>query len=268
MVSDTIARLRIFWLEMPLRRLFRVLRDRGRAIRISLGLRRPLPPKEAQEELPVVSIKNLCSPSGTRFREIEENDGNITPVELGVINAICATYKPEKIFEIGTFDGRTTLNMAVNTDAEIFTLDLPEGQETAFETVAEDIPYLKKPVSHIGRRFQSAAGDDLPSVNRITQLYGDSATFDYSPWLGAMGLVFVDGSHTYEYVINDTDAAFRLLRPEGGIILWHDYGEWIGVTKALNELRKKRPELELRHIRGTSLVVTMTGNKKGNLRPY
>ena len=48
------------------------------------------------------------------------------------------------------------------------------------------------------------------SEKQITQLYGDSANFDFSPYAGRMGLVFVDGSHSYDYVLQDTASALRL----------------------------------------------------------
>jgi hypothetical protein len=43
-----------------------------------------------------------------------------------------------------------------------------------------------------------------------------------------------------------------LVRPKG-VVLWHDYGVWPGVTQALEELETAR-HLGLVHIRGTSLV--------------
>jgi len=44
----------------------------------------------------------------------------------------------------------------------------------------------------------------------------------------------------------------NLLR-KGGVIIWHDYGIWEGVTRALEELWKS-DHYDLRNIRGTSLV--------------
>jgi len=70
---------------------------------------------------------------------------------------------------------------------------------------------------------------------------------------GRAGLVFVDGSHAHNYVIADTDTALKLLARKGWFI-WHDYGVWEGVTRALEEIEASR-HLGLRHIRGTSLVV-------------
>jgi hypothetical protein len=37
------------------------------------------------------------------------------------------------------------------------------------------------------------------------------------------------------------------------MVMWHDYGAWEGVTRALEELEASR-KLGLRHIRGTRLV--------------
>ena len=39
----------------------------------------------------------------------------------------------------------------------------------------------------------------------------------------------------------------------GGIILWHDYGIWEGVTKALEEIESSE-NLGLKNIAGTSLA--------------
>jgi hypothetical protein len=39
-----------------------------------------------------------------------------------------------------------------------------------------------------------------------------------------------------------------------GMVIWHDYGVWEGVTRALEEIEASR-HLGLRHVRGTSLVV-------------
>ena len=37
-------------------------------------------------------------------------------------------------------------------------------------------------------------------------------------------LLFIDGDHHYESVKNDTANAFKLLKNENAIIVWHDYG--------------------------------------------
>ena len=59
-------------------------------------------------------------------------------------------------------------------------------------------------------------------ADKICQLFGNSITFDYSPYENAIDLVVVDADHSYDFVRPDTESAFRLLRP-GGTILWDDY---------------------------------------------
>jgi predicted O-methyltransferase YrrM len=136
----------------------------------------------------------------------------------------------------------------------VFTLDLPAAQtsRTALPLDPSDRTYIAKPQS--GALFA-----DRPEAGRITQLYGDSATFDFGKWEGQIDLVFMDGAHSREYVLSDTDRALRLLRPTGGIILWHDYDACFdGVTTAINEIA--RTGLDIRRIKGTSLAILETGD--------
>jgi len=173
--------------------------------------------------------------------------------ELAVLaKAAAATPPGGSIIEIGTFDGRTTLNLAVNShpDTKVFTLDLPPDVSTRFELAVGERQFVEKAAP--GERYRRSAEPWSPSASRITQMHGDSAAFDWSPFLKSASLVFVDGSHSYDYAAGDSDTAFRLVAP-GGVIIWHDYGVWEGVTRALEDLEAQR-KLGLRKIRGTSLV--------------
>ncbi len=190
--------------------------------------------------------------TGVQLSRIADVAGNITPSELMIIAAFVKQRQPAVCFEIGTFDGRTTENMAANQPAngKCFTLDLPpNGAGTAALPLASgDATYIDKPVS--GGRISEAARS-----NRITQLYGDSGTFDFSPWEARVDLMFVDGSHSYEYVLSDTEAAWKMVKP-GGLILWHDYDSrwWPGVTRALNQLQSQDPRFgRIRRIDNTAL---------------
>lgn len=88
-------------------------------------------------------------------------------------------------------------------------------------------------------------------------LSGDTARFDFSPWYGTRDLVFIDACHEYEYVMKDTEIALKFLQL-GGIIVWHDYGTWVGVPRALNELYINDPRLHsIRHASGTSLAIKL-----------
>jgi hypothetical protein len=186
--------------------------------------------------------------------ELIGEGGNVSFLELMVIASMARRAIPLVAFEIGTFDGRTALNIAANLtpDGRVYTLDLPKTglQETRFELVPGEIVFVDKESS--GSKFAGTA-----YAARITQLFGDSATFDFSQYEGQMGLVFVDGSHAFEYVLQDSITALRLAAPEQSVILWHDYQEdWPGVMQVLNQLHDSGGEFsDLRRIEGTSLVM-------------
>jgi predicted O-methyltransferase YrrM len=189
-------------------------------------------------------------------READAVDGNVSLYELLAICKLVRSTRPLRLFEIGTFDGRTTVNLAANAPAEahVFTLDLPRSglEATALSLDRRERVFVDKDES--GTRYRES---DL--AERITQLYGDSAQFDFSPHHGTADLVFVDGSHAFEYVLSDSRTALQLLKSGGGLVLWHDYGVWDGVTSALDRLFDgSRAFQEMRRIRGTSLVLLDT----------
>lgn len=207
-----------------------------------------------RRELPSVAASSLASEREPLVvRAISATDGNVSERELVIIDGIVRAVQPRRIFEFGTFDGRTTLNLAANAPAgaRVFTLDLPQtaSTTTAAPLDPSELAYVEK--SESGLRYR---GTDFESS--IVQLYGDSGTFDFSSWYGTVDLVFVDASHAYEYVVNDSLHALRLLGDRGGIVLWHDYGRWDGVTRALNELRRsERRFAALAHVEDTTLAV-------------
>ena len=71
-----------------------------------------------------------------------------------------------------------------------------------------------------------------------------------------MDFIFIDASHTYDYVKHDSQTALKLLRNGKGTILWHDYTPWWdGVVHALNELYQQNPQFkDLKRIENTTLA--------------
>ena len=192
--------------------------------------------------------------SHLRLMEAASVNGNVTIYELFAISFAASACAPTTVFEVGTFDGRTTLNLAVNcpSTTRIFTLDLPASGllTTKFPLEEYDKGYVEKQKS--GTRFE-----DKPEGQGITQLLGDSGKFDFAPYFNTIDFVFVDGSHAYDYVLNDSMIALKLLRNGRGTILWHDYGNacWPGVARALDELWSTNPQFcELKHIQDTTIA--------------
>lgn len=205
-------------------------------------------------ELPLVETSQIVPASSLLdVREMDAVDGNVSERELVTIARLVRAISPLASFEFGTFDGRTTLNIASNSPAgaRVYTLDLPQESiaASAAPIHAHEVRYADKPQS--GLRFRES---DL--AGRIEQLHGDSGTFDLRPYYDGMDFIFIDGSHAYEYVVNDSLHAIRMLRLGKGIILWHDYSRWDGVTRALNELRRLDSRFAgLSWIGGTTLAL-------------
>jgi hypothetical protein len=183
----------------------------------------------------------------------EPIDGNVSLLELLILCTVAKENNVKAAFEIGTFNGRTTLNLALNmpSEANVYTLDLPSENIGAAQGLLDkgDLHYVTNHTpGDLFQRFSNRGGA------RITQLLGDSASFDYTSYRGQQDLVFIDGAHSYDYVKRDTETALSLLRDGKGFIFWHDYDACVGVIEAVDELKAKHAEYDLVHIMGTKLA--------------
>ncbi|HEY0257030.1 MAG TPA: class I SAM-dependent methyltransferase [Candidatus Methylacidiphilales bacterium] len=220
----------------------------------------PIPPEVAPRKfiLPQISVSEILDGRHPiKTLEPDHSNGNVSLLELLVLNTLVARISPKKLFEIGTFEGRTTLNITANAapNAQTFTLDLPSTElaNTSYTLDPHDVQFADKEAS--GRRF-----NNTPWKKQITQLLGDSAKFDFQPFWGQNDFVFIDGSHAYEYVKSDTTIALQLVTPSS-FIVWHDYQPfWTGVVDYLEELYLSGGVFsQLRHIESTTLVVLPIG---------
>lgn len=173
------------------------------------------------------------------------------PVEVQVLAALTRHLNPRAVFEIGTYSGFTALHFAHNTGAEaqVYTLDLPADYRPS--SGPGKLSYDDKLVLELSQRnIHGRIYRDTPEETKIVELFGDSRTFDYAPYLGKMDLVFIDGNHSYEYVRSDTENAFQMLS-ERGVIIWHDFDYIIhrDVFKYLNQLSKARKIYAIRNTR-------------------
>jgi predicted O-methyltransferase YrrM len=161
-----------------------------------------------------------------------------------------------QVFEFGTATGRTTYILARNVSprGKVVTLTLAPGETLHYASEHSDSGRaMERALAESQYTCFLYTGTDVAC--RIQQLYGDSKQFDETPFVGKCDLIFIDGSHAYSYIRNDTEKALRMIRP-GGVILWHDYRgkhvrPTVDVYRYLNEFHRTRP---LTHLRGTSLV--------------
>jgi predicted O-methyltransferase YrrM len=133
---------------------------------------------------------------------------------LGVLMQMC---KASRAFEFGTHRGISSSQLAANLPehGRLFTLDLPRSDTRTRFTVDDA---AEKEVANF-----AVKGDMIPEHLRkkVTFLEQDSALFDPTSYKESMDFVFIDGAHTIEYVANDSEKAWTMLKP-GGIVAWHD----------------------------------------------
>ena len=201
--------------------------------------------------IPKIAMADVFFP-GVRIQLASPSPGapSVSLPELCLLQHLMLRARAKTVFEIGTYVGRTALNFALNSppSARIFTLDLPLERQREYKYRA-------------GSLFHRT-----PYAKKIKQVCGDSLTFDFSPHFSSADFIFIDGSHSYEHALSDSQNALKLLRRGRGIIAWHDYG-WEGVAPALNKLFRQEKRLaSMRHIEGTSLVYAEVCPEPGRAR--
>ncbi len=164
----------------------------------------------------------------------EGKNQSLNPYEIEIICKIAKSKNPLNYLEIGTFEGRTSANIAQNTSEKcrIFTINLPPTKKS-FE---------------IGRFIEKS-----PFKYKIKQILCDSKQVNYSD-LPNFDMIFIDGDHSYEGVTIDTKNALTKLKDDG-IIIWDDVDNChLGVTEAVTE-QAEEYNLKLAWIAGTKMVV-------------
>jgi len=177
-------------------------------------------------------------------------DGSLGIQDKVALMSLLRDREPEVVLEIGTYNGATTRLIALNLPrAQIHTLDLPP------DISSDELHQSKLPKDDfhlIGNRRVGEAIVSDPALTNVTQHFGDSATWDFSPVQG-LDFVFIDGSHTYQYVRSDT---IRCAEAAVGraTFVWHDFDYChYDVVRYLAEM--SNAGLPVRHIALTNMVV-------------
>ena len=213
--------------------------------------------ERARKLIPTVNLNRVfpaeLERGAIRLENFLGHWGNISIEELCKICLIVRFLRPRNILELGTYNGMTTLQMALNAPAEttVYTLDLPEDADTEYELTEID----RLVSAHFKERFDTSTGSYFKGRDdvNVVQLWADTAKFDYTSIDGPLDLIFIDAAHDYENKRIDSENAFRLLAP-GGVVMWHNYNDVVcpDVTKYLADIASER---SLFHLRNTMLAV-------------
>jgi FkbM family methyltransferase len=146
--------------------------------------------------------------------------------ETPIFEFIYRNFQPRRHLEIGTWEGHGTVTVARVSEAEIWTVNLPEGERDADGNLLYPHPTVSDPSANqpsdagaaIGWRYRAAGFG-----GRVHQILCNSLYLDVGQWSpGFFDSVFIDGGHAVEVVTSDTEKTLPLLR-SGGLMIWHDF---------------------------------------------
>ena len=152
-----------------------------------------------------------------------------TDADLAVLVALCRTFAPRTVVEIGVQRGATAALLLRECPAirHYIGIDIEPGAVMPLPGQQSEIPAFGE------------AGELADTDPRFRLVLRPHGTADLAPEdLVKADLVFIDGDHSAAAVRRDTELA-RAIMPQGGIVVWHDYGnrtvQVSGVIDALNQ---------------------------------
>ncbi len=193
------------------------------------GKSRRAAPPSLIDRIPVLGLHELIQgrPIIRVNGSYNQFDGSLPWCDIVPLLSILVTRSPRSVLEVGTFNGHTTRLIALNLpEATIHTIDLPEVFEGGFEKDDYHLISTRK----VGIEYLSD-----PSITNVKQHFGDTASWDFSQ--ASASFFFIDGSHTYAYVRNDTERALASAAGRRATLIWHDCdGGHPDVTRWLAEM--------------------------------
>ena len=160
------------------------------------------------EGLPVIRMDELFGDQPRSVGPMTFLDGGSLPTDLMLLAGLAESIQNCSYFEIGTWRGESVSTVASRATL-CYTLCLTDEEMLAMGMHENTIQ------SH--RLFSS-------DLENVTQLRGDSAHFDFAGLNRKFDLIFIDGDHHYDYILNDTRKVLEHLVHEKSVIVWHDYG--------------------------------------------
>jgi hypothetical protein len=159
------------------------------------------------DQLPDISFYDLIGDFEEEINPFVFLDGGSLPTDLALLKGLARRFENCTYFEIGTWRGESVAN--VSKVAELcYTLDLPDDEKRAAGMNDE---YIAQ---------HAMLSKQLPNV---VHLKANSKVFDFVSVNRKFDLIFIDGDHHYEGVLNDTRKVFSSLIHQKSIVVWHDY---------------------------------------------
>ncbi|MGG1073099.1 class I SAM-dependent methyltransferase [Priestia megaterium] len=152
-----------------------------------------------------------------------------TGSDIYPIISLSRTFQPRTVIEIGIQRGGTAKCILENSPwiERYVGIDVTPDYRTSLPIQRHEVPQI--------------AGELIQEDSRVEIIVRKNGSRDLKPAdLPIADLIFIDGDHSAEGVLFDTNLARQSIR-KGGIICWHDYGNIHvpDVTKVIDNLNKQ-----------------------------
>lgn len=142
-------------------------------------------------------------------------DGGSMVTDLALLKGLAGKINNCTYFEIGTWRGESVA--VVSPECSLcYTMDLPDDEK---QNIGMDEEYIKQ---------HAVLSKKLKNV---IHLKNNSLEFDFSSLNQKFDLIFIDGDHHYDAILNDTLKVFEHLVHDKTIVVWHDYAYYPGKVR-------------------------------------
>ncbi len=198
----------------------------------------------------VIAETNNIYPLELRLAHATE--GSIKFTDAYILKRILNKYKPRTILEVGSFLGFSTrwmLEVTKNWNAKITAVD-PNIRHRVFDDphsilMQYNSRFFPDRLEIVRGFFGCYDNDNIyydyenyePKNERsqVNEILKQRPIIDKS-WDRKFDFIFIDGDHSYTSVMNNFGTSIGLLN-KSGVISFHDALSWMGVNRAIKELK-------------------------------
>lgn len=166
-------------------------------------------------QLKEITFSELFTDFNITITPVTFLDGGSMVTDLALLKGLAGKINNGTYFEIGTWRGESVANVSP-VCSECYTMDLPDDEKKKLGLTDEYI------------RQHAILSKHLKNVIHLKE---NSLKFDFASLNRKFDLVFIDGDHHYESVLNDTLNVFKHLVHDKTIVVWHDYAYYPGAVR-------------------------------------
>jgi predicted O-methyltransferase YrrM len=171
--------------------------------------------RKSYKPLEEVNFSALFTDFNITLAPVSFRDGGSMVTDLALLKGLAGKINNCSYFEIGTWRGESVAVVSP-VCSECYTMDLPDDEK---QKLGMDEEYIGQ---------HAILSQHLKNV---IHLKNNSLRFDFSSLNKKFDLVFIDGDHHYESILNDTVKAFKHLVHANTIVVWHDYAYQPGTIR-------------------------------------